>query len=91
MHADQEGDCASGTGRPDFAGQLSCWCRWLQHTAGTPEYIPAFSLHSRSASSYVDFLFMSIDNATVHPHGRSCLKAAPSPQILQQMRDEVCS
>jgi hypothetical protein len=40
----------------------------------------------------VDFpFFMSIDNATVHPHGRSRLMKPRDlpPQILQQMRDEV--
>jgi hypothetical protein len=32
---------------------------------------------------------MSIDNATVHPHGRRLMKPRDPPQILQQMRDEV--
>jgi hypothetical protein len=38
----------------------------------------------------VDFLFMSIDNATVAP-ARAQLPEGKhlSPQILQQMRDEV--
>jgi hypothetical protein len=41
--------------------------------AGTPEYIASciqFAL--KIGKPYVDFpFFMSIDNATVHPHGRS--------------------
>jgi hypothetical protein len=64
LHADQEGDCASGTGRPDFAGQLSwtCWCRWLQHTAGT-EYIASRIQFALKIGKLHGLLFMSIDNA----------------------------
>jgi hypothetical protein len=54
-------------------GQLSwtCWCRWLQHTAGTPEYIASwFAL--KIGKPYVDFL--------LHVHRqRHCAPARAQP------------
>jgi hypothetical protein len=80
----------------DFAGQLELDLlvkMAAAHGRGTPEYIVAcIQFAAKIGKAYVDFpFFMSIDNATVHPHGRSRLMKPrdPPPQILQQMRDEI--
>jgi hypothetical protein len=80
----------------DFAGQLELDLlvkMAAAHGWGTREYTDACILFAAKINKlWVDFpFFMSIDNATVHPHGRSRLMKPrdPPPQILQQMREDI--